>query len=252
MRTNDKEETNRPNGMGHDDSALALLAAKDERAREELIIRQEKNILRIASRAKHRFVTKSDDEWSIALCAFSRAIDTYRPGRGAFLPYAETLIRRSLIDAYRAEAKRAQELSVPPEAFEGGAEDDAQSAVLAAVTQKSIRLSDRSLRDEILAANVELKRYGFSFFDLTDCSPGRESARCSCMAAAEAVLAREETLRQLRRTRQLPIKRLTEEDGLPKKLMERYRKYIIATVVIRSGDYPVLKNYIRGVRGNEE
>ncbi|MEZ4510094.1 MAG: hypothetical protein R2881_10955 [Eubacteriales bacterium] len=38
---------------------FALRAAEDERAREELILRQEKNILRIASKAKHRFVTKS-------------------------------------------------------------------------------------------------------------------------------------------------------------------------------------------------
>lgn len=236
--------------MGYDDSALALRAAKDERAREEFITRQEQNILRIASRAKHRFVTKSDDEWSIALCAFSHAIDTYRPEKGAFMPYAETLVKRSLIDAYRAEAKRTQEFSVPPDAFDGGAEDDTHGAVGAAVAQTSVRLADRSLQDEIVAANAELRQYGFSFFDLTECSPSRESSRRVCAEAAEAVLAQEEMIRQLRRTRQLPAKRLIGQYGLPKKLVERYRKYIIATVVIRAGDYPALKSYIRGTRGN--
>jgi len=48
--------------MGSYETELALRAAQDDRAREELIRRQERNILRIASRAKHRFVTKSDDE----------------------------------------------------------------------------------------------------------------------------------------------------------------------------------------------
>ena len=38
--------------MGQDESALALLAATSDAAREELITRQEKNILRIVSRAK--------------------------------------------------------------------------------------------------------------------------------------------------------------------------------------------------------
>lgn len=60
------QETDQLGGMGFRESALALRAQSDERAREELITRQEKNILRIASRAKHRFVTKSDDEWAIA------------------------------------------------------------------------------------------------------------------------------------------------------------------------------------------
>ena len=118
------QETDQLGGMGFRESALALRAQSDERAREELITRQEKNILRIASRAKHRFVTKSDDEWSIALFAFSRAIDTYRAEKGAFLPYAEKLIRNSLIDSGRAEARRAREISVPPDAFEGEGEEE--------------------------------------------------------------------------------------------------------------------------------
>ena len=249
MQRSEKAGTEQQLGMVQDESALALLAATSEAAREELITRQEQNILRIASRAKHRFVTKSDDEWSIALCAFSHAIDTYRIEKGSFLTYAEIVIRRSLIDAHRAESKRAQELVVSPEAFEGEMEESVSNPVLSIMIERSIRAQDRTLQEEILAANEELRQYGFGFYDLTSCSPGQERTRKACSRAADAVLASEAQLSQLTRTQQLPIKWLIERDGIPKKIVERYRKYIIAMIVIRAGDYPALQGYLNGGRG---
>ena len=236
--------------MALDESALALLAATDEAAREELIIRQEKNILRIASHAKHRFVTKSDDEWSIALCAFSHAIDTYRVERGAFLHYAEIVIRRGLIDAHRAELKRVQEISVAPELLEGEAEESGSNAVRASLIAQSLRAGDRTLQDEIFEANDELRAYGFGFYDLTSCSPEQERTRNACKKAADIILNTEQQRDELRRTLQLPQKWLVAQ-GVSQKVLERYRKYIIAMVVIRAGDYPALQGYVRGGRGKE-
>ena len=235
--------------MAQDESALALLAATNEAAREELITRQERNILRIASSAKHRFVTKSDDEWSVALCAFSHAIDTYRIEKGSFLVYAEIVIRRSLIDAHRAQSRRVQEFIVSPEAIEGETEESVPNPVLATMIDRSIRAQDRTLQEEILAANEELRRYGFGFYDLTSCSPGRERTREACVRAADAVLASASQRSQLTRTLQLPLKWLMERGGIPKKILERYRKYIIAMIVIRAGDYPALQGYLSGGRG---
>jgi len=248
MRAQIPQETEDSKSMGFGESALALRAKTDERAREELISRQEKNILRIVSLAKHGYATKSDDEWSIALYAFSRAIDTYSPGKGAFVPYAEMLIKRSLIDEHRAATKRAQELSFSPSAFEGELDEGESNPVLAVVVEKSVRASDTTLRDEILAANALLKQFGFGFYELTDSSPGRDSTRKACMLAAESVLESQIALEQLMRTHQLPVKWLIEQRAIPKKLLERYRKYIIATIIICAGEFPALQGYIRGGR----
>jgi RNA polymerase sigma factor len=245
MRLDRRKRTN-STGMVYGESALALRAKTDERAREELIIRQEKNILRIVSLSKRSFATKSDDEWAIALCAFSHAIDTYLPEKGAFVPYAETLIKRSLIDEYRARARHAQELVVSPDAFDGELEEGIANPVLAAVVSQSERRMDTMLRDEIAACNSALKRLGFSFFDLTDCSPARESTREACLTVAEMVLANREFLAQTLRTRKLPLKQLADSGIAPKKLMERYRKYILAMVVICAGEFPALERYVRG------
>jgi len=242
------QETDVSISMGFGESALALRAQTDERAREELITRQEKNILRVVSLAKHGYATKSDDEWAIALCAFSHAIDTYRPERGAFVTYAETLMKRSLIDEHRANTRRALELPVSPEAFEGCLPDGQPYPVLAVVVQKSLRAFDTTLADEILAAGAALQPFGFGFYELTDCSPGRESTRDACREAAQRVLSSQAALEQMLRTRQLPVKWLTTDYAVPKKLLERYRKYIIATIVICAGEFPALQRYIRGGR----
>ena len=242
------QETDNSNSMRFSESALVLRAKTDERAREELISRQEKNILRIASLAKRGFATKSDDEWAIALCAFSRAIDTYSPDKGAFVSYAEMLMKRSLIDEHRVKARRAQEMPVSPSAFEGELDEDKPNPVLAVVMEQSVRAADTTLRDEIYAANTVLKRFGFGFYELTECSPGRDGTKEACLTATQAVLDNPIALEQLMRMRQLPAKWIVEQCELPKKLLERYRRYIIASIVICAGEFPALQGYIRGGR----
>ena len=237
--------------MNLNESAAAIRAATDDLAREELIRRQEKNILRIASRAKHRFVTKSDDEWSVALFAFSRAIDTYQAEKGAFLPYAEKLIRNSLIDSSRAEARRAWEVSVPPGAFEGEGEEE-NAPVRYAVVQSSVRAADSRLKEEILAANEALGAFGFGFYELTSCSPAREKTRIDCRAAAEAILESPRELERFFTTHRLPVRLALERARVPEKTLEKYRRYIIALVVILSGDYPLLSGYLGGGRRGKE
>ncbi len=79
--------------MSNSVNALALAAKTDEPQREAFIQSYENLILKTASRASFRYVTKSDDEWSVALCAFSDAIDRYRPDQGSFLPFSLMLIK---------------------------------------------------------------------------------------------------------------------------------------------------------------
>ena len=52
----------------------ALEAALTEEGRSAFITQNEKYIISCASRFTKRYITKSDDEWSIALIAFSNAI----------------------------------------------------------------------------------------------------------------------------------------------------------------------------------
>ena len=85
----------------------AVAAKNDLRLRENFIRDSEQTILRIASKTCNKFITRSDDEWSVALFAFNKAIDSYSEEAGDFLPYSSVVIKRALIDYYRSEKRYA-------------------------------------------------------------------------------------------------------------------------------------------------
>ena len=226
-----------------------MAATSDERKREELIRGHEQTILRTASSACHRYVNKSDDEWSIALCAFSKAVDVYTAEKGDFLPFAQMLIKRDLIDYYRSQKNTLREVIVAPHVLEGGGEpEEDPSGVYLAVAKNSQEASDRSLRDEILAANELLSDYGFRFFDLTECSPQQDKTRKECAVAIRFMLTDSTLFAALEKTRKLPIKALAAASGVSRKTLDRYRKYIIMAVLILDGDYPQLAEYLKFVK----
>ena len=63
-------------------------------------------------------------------------------------------------------------------------------------------------------------------------------------ALLETPLLRETLLR----TGQLPIRALEERSGVPRKILERHRKYLVAAVILLAGDYPGLAEYLRYIR----
>ncbi len=236
--------------MEQEVNALALRASGDERVREQLIRDNEQLILRTASAATRRYVSKSDDEWAVALYAFSRAIDLYDSSKGDFLPFSRMVIRRELVDAYRAEARHAPEMTVAPHVLDGdGDPEEDPEHVYLAVVRDSVDASDHSLHDEIVAANAMLGTYGFRFFDLTECSPRQEKTRRECAAAIRGLLRDPPLLVELlRRNKKLPTAELQRLSGVSRKTLDRYRKYIIMAALVLSEDYPQLAEYLKFVK----
>ncbi len=102
----------------------AILAAHDDVLFSQFAKEQTHFIINCAYRATHRFISQSDDEWSISLIAFSNAVKSYDQEKGGFLPYAELLIKRSLVDYYRTTKKFDAEYFVSPEIFEFNSKDE--------------------------------------------------------------------------------------------------------------------------------
>ena len=93
-----------------------------------------------------------------------------------------------------------------------------------------------------------LDEYGFSFLDLTECSPKAEKTKKSCGLAIRTLIASAVLMALMRLKRLLPIKELCEKSGVIRKILERHRKYIIASAEILDGDFPVLASYLRYIR----
>lgn len=227
----------------------AVLAAKNSEKLTEFINEYESFIIKSASKATGKYITKSSDEWSVSLSAFSQAVQNYSFEKGNFLSFADLVIKRRLIDFLRTESRRNVEILVNPHIFSD--EYDEQQDDLKIKNQVMDRVSvsnDNSIKYEIEAINTEFSKYGFSFFDLTECSPKAEKTKNVCAKAAVYIIKNPILLEQLRFSKTLPIKTIEKNTHLPRKVLERHRKYIIAAIEIISGNYPYLAEYMRFIR----
>ena len=237
-------------------NALALAAKEDERAFQELAESRKKWILRCAAEVTRRFVTDSDDEYSIALMALHEAVQHYDAEKGSFQSLASVVIRRRVTDYLRSEGRHNAELNVQPGAFDGELTEEEATGLNLSVQHKVAEDSmadsaaERSARarEEIAEMQKILGLYGFSFFDLAECSPKAEKTKKSCGQAVRTMIASAVLMGLMRLKRLLPIKDLSLQSGVVRKILERHRKYIIAASEILDGDFPILASYMAFIR----
>lgn len=213
---------------------------------ENLFCENEFFILRTARIAAGRPITKSDDEWSVALSAFWEALKSHDTQKGTLQAYASVVIRHRLIDYARSVKTRERELSAQPDVFSGDVETET-AGIQRAVERSLIQeVPDTALADEIDELAELLKRYNINFFDLPKCCPKARKTRGVCLKASRFVCRIAELLNRLRRTLKLPAAEM--ETGVPiaRKLLEQFRKYIITSVEIEAGDFPGLQGYFVG------
>lgn len=228
---------------------LAVAAQSDEKTLNQFINQYGFFILKCTSKVTHRYITKSDDEWSIALMAFHQAIQGYSLEKGNFLNFAELIIKRRLIDYLRSSDKLKAEVSVDPILFDTDPdEDDEDLGIRLAVAEKISDRTNNDLKLEIEAANIIFKQYNFSFYDLTNCSPQAKKTKLACANVIQYLLANPILVNELQSSHQIPIITIVKNTNVPRKIIERHRKYIIAAIVILSGEYPNLADYLRYIR----
>jgi RNA polymerase sigma factor len=201
---------------------------------DEFIARHDFYILKVASKTAKRYVSKSDEEYSIALLAFYETIQKYDEKKGNFYAFAELIISRSIIDYYRGQSKYKAEIQV--EAIE-----DSHAEMH----------HDDHLKWEIEAIEQVLNEYNFTFMDLAKFSPKAKKTKYACKEAILFLLNSIELIEQMRNTKQLPVKIIEKKLNIPRKILERHRKYIIAAVEILHGEYPVISEYLSFVKEGE-
>ena len=223
----------------------------DREARERLIATYRPFIMRAAASVSGRFVRAGqDDEASVAMMAFDEAISSYRQQGGrSFFSFAEMVIRRRLIDHFRREAGRRQEVplsSLVAETEEGEAADDPLVQVEAREAQRQFEeeVLARERREEIQRLARELRALGIAFRDLVERTPRHRDARERALGVARILAETPELCRQVQRRGSLPLKELEAVAGVSRKTLERQRKYIIALALILSGNYPHLRDYL--------
>lgn len=219
----------------------------DLRLRNQFITDYQPYVAKVASRFCKRYIDPArDDEFAIALAAFNEAINQYaaQPGR-SFLGFAETVMRRRLIDFVRKEQRFNQQ--VPYSSFD--VEDDEENFINPVLTSEAIAQYEHQKdmeerRSEIMELDRVLVEFDIRFSDLVDASPKHADSR-ETIAGLGRMLAEDSSLMRLLVTkRMLPIKELLAMTNLSRKTLERNRKYIIAVAIIYNGPYPYLRDYL--------
>jgi len=224
-----------------------LQAQQDKQYLEEFIKEYEVFILHTAHKGAGQYITKRDDQWSVALSAFHEAVKSYNFDKGAFLSFAETVIKRRLYDYSRKESRHDCEVLIDSYTLEND-QDVEDASIKFEVMKKTADSQESDAKLEIQMISETLKEYGITFLELSDTSPKAGKTKLACGIAVRYLVQNPLLLTEMRKTKTLPLKIIEKNKKLPRKVLERHRKYIIAGAEIISGDYPILSEYLRFMR----
>jgi RNA polymerase sigma factor len=181
-----------------------------------------------------------EDNLTEAMLAFAQSVQTYSSESGAFVPYAQTVIRNRLLN----EANKEQRIQKQRAPSGGDENENAQWETEIAQRNYETGALQENLRSEIVDINQAFEAWGFTVDDLIICRPKQDRSRKTCQSIAKAVLMDRELAADMLRSRTLPITRLAALTGFSEKVFEKYRRYIAAIILIMTGDYPYIRSFL--------
>jgi RNA polymerase sigma factor len=183
-----------------------------------------------------------DDELSIALSAFVEAINSFNRSKGSFISFAKTVIRRRLIDYYRKEKRHLKLVFFKDYTNEFGEEIDLTTQM--SIEKHSIDEISNYRKIELEELKKELSEWDISFLDLAKSSPKQAKTREMCNEITGFIVSSPELIQIIKQKKYLPIMEIERNLNIPRKKIERVRKYLIAVVIVLTGDYQYIKDYV--------
>jgi RNA polymerase sigma factor len=222
---------------------LSRIKAGDEIARERVIHHYKPYIINVAGHVSKKFVSWSDEEASIALIAFNKAIDTFDETAGRqFLNYVYLLINRDLVDFFRREKKETH-LSLYVTNSEEDVSTEQENEKSLEQYEKQVQTTE--LVEEIMELDAALQQYQIAFEELEHYSPKHSDTRMSLFNLATLIAGDRECIDTLQIKKKLPISTIVKKFGFKKKTLERHRKYIITLILLTlNPQWEQLSHYI--------
>ncbi|MEX1376044.1 MAG: RNA polymerase sigma-I factor [Eubacteriales bacterium] len=193
-------------------------------------------IMSTASKVTGEHIDDQKDEMSIALLAFNEAVQHYNAAKGSFLAFSALVIRRRLIDYMRRRGRINQEIAYSELSESQKIYYDNQYIEPEGIENPIVL--------EIYELDEVLERYNISFDELVMASPKAFKTKLAIEKIVKYMASDTEAIDEMKRKKQLPIKKICDKCIVPRKLVERHRKYIVTVIEILIGDYPFLRDYI--------
>ena len=220
------------------DTCVQRYQAGDKGALDDVYEHLAAFCLRVISKTCGKYVKMDDEEASIIPHVILDVLEKYNPERGPFLVYLGRALRNRAIDGAR-KAKRNP--SIPMSSLNS---DQAQLLEPADTSFFESIIDDIARRQEIENFEKLLTEFAMSFRDLAQVSPRQNKTRILAQQAAWVIAQDQGLSAYLLQKKMLPNKVLEDKHGVNRQILDRYRKYIIATVLIIVNDFAYLKPYV--------
>lgn len=143
-----------------------VIEAKNNSEAENILIQEYVPfILSYSNKALNRYITRNDDEFSIAIFAFHEALQKYEPSKGAFLTFARLIIKNRLTDYLRKEYRNSS--VIPFSALQTN--DNDGNIVEFDISDNNSHNLDAKY--EIEALTYELSLFSITFFEIAHTTP---------------------------------------------------------------------------------
>jgi len=195
-----------------------------------------------ASKFAQRDIFRREELYSTAMVAFYEAIKLYSAEKGHFFSFAKNVVRNHMVDHIRKiykhegnlvslEAKKAEQLSNTIEKI-------------------SINMFENERRrlcidDELDQLKSELDAWGITLGSLAQKSPKHKKLAETIKNVVSQILQEPDIVQTIISKKYFPIKAISRISGLPTKKLERARTFILASIIIKTGDYEFLSEYVK-------
>ncbi|MBN2287069.1 MAG: hypothetical protein JXQ26_10475 [Tissierellales bacterium] len=202
-------------------------------------------IYSIINQYKGSYVSDGDELSTIGMMAFKEAYDNYDELKGNFYNYSKMVIRSRLIDYFRKENKYQmyEKNFIDNEESHEYKSDIIESKE--AVDQYNIEQENFYRREEIKLLIEELKNFDITLSDLEKICPKKQDLIDRYRKSADFVVENKTLLKGFLENQRLPASEITENVFITKKQLDRGRKYVMALIIIKKGDYELLADYIK-------
>ncbi len=198
-----------------------LYSAKsgNKKARNEFIDINRNFIHKYASSVCKRYLSwENDEELSVALMAFNSAIDSFQEGE--FEYYSKMLIKHRLIDYFRKNNRNEIPIDV---------------SVLQNTLQYENNIDEQLDRTQQISIFKDiLMQFNIKIADLANNSPKHKDTREKLKTTAMEISIRNDVVNKLLRNKLLPINEILIFADVSRRMLEEWRKYIIALIIIFS------------------
>lgn len=221
------------------------LVKNDDLSINDFIVKYKPFIYSVISKYDGKYINDQSELTSVGMLAFKEAIDHYDLKKGSFYGYSNLVIKSRLIDHFRKEARHYEhERTILNESY------DSDNSMETLETKNAMdefhnQEKARYLSEEISRFTSALKEYGIKMSNLEKLSPKKKELRMKYITASEMVANDEGLLNRFYEMKRLPVSIIIDKHGLTRKQVDRARKYIVALILIKCGDYEYLSEYIK-------